>query len=238
MFPYDLSTRPYLSELEKRWIAFQVLSAIRDARAREVSIWRPSNGMTPAQSQFQVSHGDIKSENILIDPSLNVHVTDFASAFKPTFLPLNDPSDFSYFYDSSGRRTCYLAPERFYTDDSKIAAEKRNIQAQASIQLDLGTTSGSASWISNGIGKRDGKITEEMDVFSIGCSLLEMWTDGASVFTLSELYSYREGQTAAVVTLLNSLDDEPVKVSILNFCDLRSFKNDVTSGNAGGNAVA
>lgn len=32
------STRPYLNELEKRWIAFQVLSAMRDARAREVSL--------------------------------------------------------------------------------------------------------------------------------------------------------------------------------------------------------
>jgi phosphoinositide-3-kinase regulatory subunit 4 len=194
------STRPYLNELEKRWIAFQVISAMRDARAREVS------------------HGDIKSENILIDPSLNVHLTDFASAFKPTYLPLNDPSDFSYFYDSSGRRTCYIAPERFYTDDSKIAAEKRSIQAQATSQMELGGASGSASWIGGGIGKRDGKVTEEMDVFSIGCSLLEMWTDGASVFTLSELYSYREGQTAAVDTLLNSLEDETVKVRITGRC--------------------
>jgi hypothetical protein len=32
------STRPYLTELEKRWIAFQVLTAMRDARGREVSL--------------------------------------------------------------------------------------------------------------------------------------------------------------------------------------------------------
>jgi phosphoinositide-3-kinase regulatory subunit 4 len=73
--------------------------------------------------------------------------------------------------------------------------------------------SGSASWIGNGVGKRDGKVTEEMDIFSIGCSLLEMWTDGASVFTLSELYSYRDGQLGAVENLLASLEDESVKVS-------------------------
>lgn len=54
-------------------------------------------------------------------------------------------------------------------------------------------------------------------MFSIGCSLLEMWTDGASVFTLSELYNYREGQTAAVDNLLNSLEDETVKVSPLRY---------------------
>ena len=187
----------------------------------------------------QVSHGDIKSENILIDPSLNIHITDFASSFKPTYLPLNDPSDFSYFYDSSGRRTCYIAPERFYTDDSKIAAEKRSIQAQASTHADLGGMSGSASWLGAGIGKRDGKVTEEMDMFSIGCSLLEMWTDGASVFTLSELYNYREGQTAAVDNLLNSLEDETVKVSLLRgICGTKLTGLFPRLGNAGKHALA
>ena len=174
----------------------------------------------------------------MIDPSLNVHVTDFASAFKPTFLPLNDPSDFSYFYDSSGRRTCYIAPERFYTDDSRIAAEKRSVQAQASTHIDLGGASASASWINSGIGKRDGKITEEMDVFSIGCSLLEMWTDGATVFTLSELYGYREGQTAALDTLLNSLEDEAVKVRLDQSSASCLIDHNAMSGNAGGNAFA
>lgn len=62
-------------------------------------------------------------------------------------------------------------------------------------------------------------------MFSIGCSLLEMWTDGASVFTLSELYNYREGQTAAVDNLLNSLEDETVKVSV-------SCRNSVSGANA------
>ena len=30
-------------------------------------------------------------------------------------LPDDNPGDFSYFFDTSGRRTCYIAPERFYT---------------------------------------------------------------------------------------------------------------------------
>lgn len=29
-------------------------------------------------------------------------------------LPDDNPGDFSYFFDTSGRRTCYIAPERFY----------------------------------------------------------------------------------------------------------------------------
>lgn len=148
----------------------------------------------------QIAHGDLKSENVLITPALSVLITDFASAFKPTYLPLNDPSDFSYFYDSAGRRTCYIAPERFYTEDSKIAEEKRAATAILTTE-------------NTGVGKRDGKVTEKMDVFSAGCVLLEMWTDGAAFFTLSELYAYREGRSADLEALLSSLPDRSVRVS-------------------------
>ena len=41
-----------------------------------------------------------------------VLLTDIAS-FKPTFLPDDNPADFSYFFDTSRRRLCYVAPERF-----------------------------------------------------------------------------------------------------------------------------
>ncbi len=33
--------------------------------------------------------------------------------FKPTRLPADNPSEFTYIFDSSRRRACYLAPERF-----------------------------------------------------------------------------------------------------------------------------
>ena len=42
-----------------------------------------------------------------------LYLTDFSSSFKKTYLPEDNPADFSYFFDTSGRRTCYLAPERF-----------------------------------------------------------------------------------------------------------------------------
>lgn len=42
-----------------------------------------------------------------------MYLTDFSSSFKPTFLPEDNPADFSFYFDISGRRTCYLAPERF-----------------------------------------------------------------------------------------------------------------------------
>ncbi len=64
-----------------------------------------------------------------------------------------------------------------------------------------------------GIGKRESKVTEAMDVFSAGCVLLEMWTDGSGVFTLSELYTYREGNTGGLAMVLETLQDPLVKVS-------------------------
>jgi phosphoinositide-3-kinase regulatory subunit 4 len=95
---YDrISIRPFLEGIEKKWIAFQLLCAVRDCHSRGVF------------------HGDIKSENVLITSWGWVYLTDFASAYKPVYLPEDNPADFSFYYDTSARRTCYLAPERFTT---------------------------------------------------------------------------------------------------------------------------
>lgn len=42
-----------------------------------------------------------------------LYLSDFSSSFKPVTLPDDNPTDFSYFFDTSSRRTCYIAPERF-----------------------------------------------------------------------------------------------------------------------------
>ena len=31
----------------------------------------------------------------------------------PAVLPADNPADYSYFFDTGGRRRCYVAPERF-----------------------------------------------------------------------------------------------------------------------------
>ncbi|CAG8933461.1 unnamed protein product [Penicillium salamii] len=93
---YDrMSTRPFLENIEKKWIAFQLLCALRDCHS------------------LDIYHGDIKTENVLVTAWNWLYLSDFSSSFKPTFLPEDNPADFSFFFDISGRRTCYLAPERF-----------------------------------------------------------------------------------------------------------------------------
>lgn len=106
---YDrISTRPFLTNIEKRWITFQILYALHQCH------------------KVGVCHGDIKLENITVTSWNWVLLVDFAS-FKPTFLPEDNPADYSYFFDTSRRRTCYIAPERFIktlsTDSSSLFNE-------------------------------------------------------------------------------------------------------------------
>ena len=83
-----LSTRPFLEEIEKKWLAYQLLCAVRDIHAREIY------------------HGDIKTENLLVTSWNWLYLTDFSSCFKPTTLPEDNPAEFSFYFDTSGRRTC------------------------------------------------------------------------------------------------------------------------------------
>jgi serine/threonine protein kinase len=102
---YDrLSTRPFLKDVEKRWIAYQILQGLDQCHTGG-----GGSGGVP------IYHGDIKSENVLLTSWNWVMLSDFA-IFKPTFLPDNDPAGFYYFFDKpKDRQCCYLAPERFYS---------------------------------------------------------------------------------------------------------------------------
>jgi phosphoinositide-3-kinase regulatory subunit 4 len=55
-------------------------------------------------------------------------------------------------------------------------------------------------------------VTEEMDVFSTGCVLAEMWTDGRTVFNLSEMFAYRDGGLG-LEGILDNIEDQHVRVS-------------------------
>jgi phosphoinositide-3-kinase regulatory subunit 4 len=171
-YTYFRSTRPFLSLIEKKWITYQLLTALSQAHLHK----------TP--------HGDIKSTNILVTSSNWIYVTDFAGSLKPTRLPLDDPSDFSFFFDTSGRRICYVAPERFY----KVEKESRK------------------AWANEEGETKEPMVTEAMDVFSLGCVIAEVFLEGASLFSLSQLFKYREGEYSVEAQLL-AIGDEGIRVS-------------------------
>lgn len=64
-----LSTRPFLTDTEKRWLVYLLLRAAAQCHGKGVC------------------HGDIKSENVLVTSGNWVLLTDFAP-FKPTLLPV------------------------------------------------------------------------------------------------------------------------------------------------------
>jgi len=183
----DLSTRPFLSTIEKKWIAFQILVGLRDARNRNV--WSSIRLENTSLKVLQVPHGDVKSENILVTSWNWVYITDFASNIKPTYLPLDDPADFSFFYDTSGRRTCYIAPERFYEAGGEIDKKKADLEFY----------------------KKDGTISEAMDVFAAGCVIAELFTEGTPTFTLSQLFKYRSKELN-IETHLSAIEDPNIRV--------------------------
>ena len=71
-----------------------------------------------------IYHGDIKAENVLVTSWAWVLLTDFSASFKPTCLPEDNPADFSFYFDISGRRACYLAPERFISANEARSKHK------------------------------------------------------------------------------------------------------------------
>ena len=161
---YDrISTRPFLTNLEKRWLAFQLLLAVEQCH------------------KLGVCHGDIKLENILVSSWSWLTLTDFAS-FKPTFLPEDNPADFSYFFDTSRRRVCYIAPERFVGRASITETVSAPLPSVPVVEGEVSAPGGEAA------------LTQRMDVFSAGCCVAELFTDGIPVFDFSQLLEYRVGK--------------------------------------------
>ncbi|KAM6935990.1 phosphoinositide 3-kinase regulatory subunit 4 [Lycodopsis pacificus] len=174
---YDrISTRPFLNNVEKRWLAFQILNAVDQAH------------------KAGVRHGDIKTENVMVTSWNWVLLTDFAS-FKPTFLPEDNPADFNYFFDTSRRRTCYIAPERF-VDGSMFTTE--NDQNTPLVDL------------TNNNQRSRGELRAAMDIFSAGCVIAELFTEGVPLFDLSQLLAYRKGHFQTEHVLMK-IEDQCVR---------------------------
>ncbi|KAJ1894195.1 Serine/threonine-protein kinase [Kickxella alabastrina] len=111
---YDrISTRPFLAPSEKRWLARQLLEALRQVHERGVC------------------HGDIKAENVVVASWNLAYLADFAP-FKPTYLPADDPAEFNFYFDAAARQCCCIAPERFYDPGSAVAQRLQRQQVDSS----------------------------------------------------------------------------------------------------------
>ncbi|KAF0698480.1 Aste57867_10903 [Aphanomyces stellatus] len=196
---YDrIYTRPFLTDIEKKWIAFQLLKALEQSHSRGIY------------------HGDIKQENVMVTSWNWIFLTDFAP-FKPTYIPEDDPADYYYYFCASdaSRRSCSVAPERFYgsnTDvlsrlaDSEISAEEWD--KQMSRTPPTGPTATMAPSPANQTPK--GTLTEAMDIFSTGCVIAELFNGGKPLFDLPTLLRYRTGDMHVLSSVLNKFQDAAV----------------------------
>lgn len=170
---YDrLSSRPYLQNIELKFMTFQLLQALNDIHT------------------LNITHGDIKTENILTTSWDWLILTDFSSAVKPVYLPEDNPGEFSFYFDTSKRRTCYLAPERF---DSALYLK----------------TNGSA-----------GPVTKEMDIFSMGCCIAEIYAEGRPLFNLAQLFKYKNEDYDVSNLLKEEVHSEPLQNLIMDMIQL------------------
>jgi phosphoinositide-3-kinase regulatory subunit 4 len=221
-----ISTRPFLSFAEKKWIAFQLLQAL--VQTHEKGVY----------------HGDIKCENILVTSWNWVYLSDFAAAYKPTFLPADNPADFSFYFDAGSRRRCYLAPERFIDRASSSTpnaqaqgstpasgGEKKgmggefgedgaNTEALSSKVEDLDLSESSPQVFSPAQSQSRGGLTSAMDIFSLGCVLAELFMEGKSLFDLAELHAYRRGELDPEPLLTSKVQDVRVRNLILHMIQL------------------
>ena len=88
---------PYLQNIEKIWITFQLLYCLNDLK------------------EMKIIHGDLKPENILLTSNLSLYISDFAT-YKPAYVSIEDIADYTYYFGTNSTDTmkgCYLAPERF-----------------------------------------------------------------------------------------------------------------------------
>jgi serine/threonine protein kinase len=179
---YDrLSTRPFLNDLEKMWIIYQLFKCLEICH------------------EHGIVHGDIKPENVMCTTSNWVILTDF-SPYKPAIIPDDDPTDFQYYFDCMGRHRCYLAPERFKTKNANKSGDKQAISGDPVGSLESfsettssipslppvaaakvrrftrgsgvrGVTGGAAAGT---LGVSSTALSPAMDVFSLGCLVAEV----------------------------------------------------------------
>lgn len=189
---YDrLSTRPFLTSIEKRWIAYQLLRCIQSLHKQSIY------------------HGDIKSENVLVTSFLWVTLADFAP-YKPVTLPENNPSDFSYFFDTSRRHCCNMAPERF--------VEQTNAHSESD---------SNEAWSNYSNESNVNQLTSQMDLFSLGCVFAELFSDdtpNSSMFDLGQILMFKKNQYNPNKFVEDGISDLRIRRLILNLTDLDPSK--------------
>ena len=172
-----MGTPPFLTAVEKRWLAFQLLQAVQQCHA------------------VGVCHGDIKAENVMVTSWGWLFLVDLAN-FKPSVLPQDDPINFNYFF-CSARKGCAVAPERFterVAPSPKKEGDKEADKAPPPVPLIAEPAAAPAAADADAASRGDMGLQPASDVFSCGCVLLELFLEDGPPLELPGLLRYTRGE--------------------------------------------
>jgi phosphoinositide-3-kinase regulatory subunit 4 len=161
----------------------------------------------------------------MVTSNLWILLSDFA-VFKPTYLPDDNPSDFSFFFDTSRRRTCNVAPERFVSEELLAG----NLGVQGS--LDILSVGNNGQQINS---ETCAGVTPHMDLFSLGCILSELFSEATDfqLFDLSSILLYKSGDQEFIRKVNERLDsvisDEQIRLLIKNLISLDPAERNSTT---------
>lgn len=169
---YDrLSIRPFFESVEKKWIVYQLLVTLSKMH---------ENG---------ICHGDLKTENVLLT-SWNWILLSDIGLFKPVYLPDQNQSQFSFYFDTIQRHSCYVAPERFKSQ-AEIDELSKNPE--------------------------NFKLRPEVDIFSLGCVIAELYSDGLPIFSLPQMFRYKKKE---YIPNLDAIEDSNIRKLIRSMISL------------------
>ena len=181
-----LTNRPWLDATEKLFLIHQLLLAVQSLH--DVGL---VHGSLTTQNIGYTSQGwlvllDImptnQSGNTRNDRNHHKNPS-LPLSFRPTILPDDDPTEYLYCFSN---QTCYLAPERF-----------DQVQKNTRINSNTKDSSLDANSASASVPPSSPVLTPAMDIFSLGCCLVEVVLNGEACFDLGQLLEYRKMASAA-----------------------------------------
>lgn len=210
-----LVSRPFLTSIEKTWIAYQLLTAVQSLH------------------DAGVCHGHLTTENVLLTSWNWVLISDLGCQhYKPVVLPDDDPGTWIHWFEGrgvadndrepaglgghytgggNGEKKCCLAPERFFTPGHTTSTTTTTTTPAKNNHTNRHESGkGEVSILT--------ELTPEMDVFSLGCVLIELFLNGERALDLGDLMEYRKeghesvGKNSAPTALPQALKQKLDKI--------------------------
>eukprot|EP00970_Alexandrium_tamarense_P009374 scaffold1868_cov194-Alexandrium_tamarense.AAC.18 len=179
-----LVSRPFLTLIEKNWITYQLLNAVQSLH------------------DVGVCHGHLTTENVLLTSWNWVLISDVGCQhYKPVALPDDDPGMWIHWFE--GR----AGEERKPGVGSAANQHHRssNGEKKCCLAPERFYTPGKTAVIPT-------KLDSTMDVFSLGCVLIELFLNGERALELGDLMEYRRQGEKEKMSLPPSLKQKLDKI--------------------------